>query len=121
MASKVRPKQHAKYKGRVISAPLLKKHVRRFGNSEPILRALTLVWVQANGVPFNTSGGFIAQLSRGGVVVATTAFDDFGVARFNNIPTLTRVSFRLTIFDLQGRIFRIRTLPAGIEAFAIIG
>ena len=86
----------------------------------PILSRLTVVWVQFNGVPFNTTG-FFARLTRGGVLVSTASFDSFGVVRFNNIATPTNVSYTLRVFSARGVLFRTRTLPAGIEAFAIIG
>lgn len=85
-----------------------------------IFSRLTIVWVQFNGVPFDTTG-FNASLTRRGRVVATTPFDRFGVARFNSIRTLTSVSFRLQAFDDNGVVFRTRIIPAGVEVFAIIG
>jgi hypothetical protein len=81
---------------------------------------LTVVWVQNNGVPFNTTG-FFATLTRNNVIVSTAAFDSFGVARFNNIPVLTRVSFTIRTFNANGVLFRRRTIPAGVQTFAIIG
>ncbi|WP_274649441.1 hypothetical protein [Paenibacillus humicola] len=150
MAKSVKPRRGASSKGKAISLREVKKLYVRTRNdtstagagtkpsrgsetagaetgtgsgtgSRPLLRALTIVWVQNNGVPFNTSDGFFAQLSRNGQVVARARFDNFGVAVFRNIGTLTDVSYRLTIFSNNGQIFRQRTLPAGIEAFAVIG
>ncbi|GGD75729.1 hypothetical protein [Paenibacillus nasutitermitis] len=88
--------------------------------SGPIFNRLTVVWVQGNGVPFNTTG-FFARLIRNNQVVSTASFDRFGVVRFNNIGTLTRVSFRLQLFNSRGILFRTRTIPAGVETFAVIG
>lgn len=90
------------------------------GTNEPIFSRLTVVWVQGNGVPFNTTG-FFARLSRGNQVVSTAGFDRFGVVRFNNIRTLTNVTYTLRTFNANGVLFRTRTIPAGVETFAIIG
>ncbi|MWC31345.1 hypothetical protein [Paenibacillus sp. MMS18-CY102] len=88
--------------------------------SGPILSRFTVVWVQTSGVPFRTTN-FFAQLVRNGVVVATAGFDPFGVARFNNITTLTTATFQLRAFNPFGVLQRVRTVPSGVEAFAIIG
>ncbi|RUS42069.1 hypothetical protein [Cohnella sp. AR92] len=81
---------------------------------------LTVLWVQQNGVTFNTTG-FFATLSRNNRTVSRASFDSFGVVRFNNIRVLTTVSYTLRTFDSRGVLFRERTIPAGVEAFAIIG
>ncbi|MFC5530862.1 hypothetical protein [Cohnella yongneupensis] len=60
-------------------------------------------------------------MSRGGTLVSTADFDRFGVARFNNIGTLTTISYTLRLFSPAGVLFRTRTIPAGVETFAIIG
>ncbi len=96
--------------------------IRRPGtpSTGPIFTRLTVEWVQRNGVPFNTTG-FFASLSIGGTLVATTRFDRFGVARFNNVRTLTTSRFTLRLFNGNGVLFRTRTIPAGIETFVVIG
>ena len=86
----------------------------------PTFNRLTVVWVQVNGVPFDTTG-FFARLSRGNRLVSTASFDRFGVVRFNNIGTLTRVPYTLRVFSSNGVLFRTRNIPAGVETFAIIG
>ena len=53
--------------------------------------------------------------------MSTAFFDRFGVVRFNNIGTLTNVSYTLRVFNANGIQFRTRTIPAGVETFAIIG
>jgi hypothetical protein len=122
MASVIKPKRAAAYGGKPIRLSMVRKLARTSGSGTgPILRFLTILWAQNSGVPFNTSGGFIAVLSRGRQVVATARFDNFGVARFNNITTPTNVRYTLRIFNLQGVLFRRRFIPAGIEAFAVIG
>lgn len=88
--------------------------------SGPIFSRLTVVWVQGNGVPFTTPN-FFAQLIRNGRIVSQAGFDPFGVVRFDNIPTLTQVSYQLRAFNPIGVLQRIRTIPAGVETFAIIG
>jgi hypothetical protein len=54
--------------------------------------------MQFNGVPFKTTG-FFARLSRRGILIDTASFD----------------SYR------NGILFRVRTIPAGVETFAVIG
>jgi len=96
------------------------KLVRNSGRPGPILSRLTVVWVQSNGVPFDTTG-FFARLSRGSTLVQTASFDRFGVVRFNRVRTLTKVAFTIRVFSANGTLFRTRTIPAGVETFAIIG
>lgn len=91
----------------------------RIGNN-PTFSRLTVVWVQNNGVPFDTTG-FFARLSRGQTLVSTANFDRFGVVRFNNVNTLTNVTYTLRVFSSNGVLFRTRTIPAGVQTFAIIG
>ncbi|WP_027094509.1 hypothetical protein [Cohnella thermotolerans] len=86
----------------------------------PTFTRLTVVWVQNNGVPFDTTG-FFATLTRSGQVVSTASFDSFGVVRFANVSTLTQVSYTLRVFNSDGTLFRTRTIPNGVETFAIIG
>jgi hypothetical protein len=92
----------------------------RQSSNTPILDRLTVTWVQANGVPFDTTG-FVARLFRNGALVQTAAFDRFGVVRFSRVPTLTQVPYTLRVFDANGFLFRTRTIPAGVETFAVIG
>ncbi|MFC5468620.1 hypothetical protein ACFPPD_07790 [Cohnella suwonensis] len=90
------------------------------GGNIPTFSRLTVVWVQNNGVPFNTTG-FFARLTRGNRIVSSANFDRFGVVRFGNVRTLTNVSYTLRVFSSTGVLFRTRTIPAGVETFAIIG
>lgn len=85
-----------------------------------VLNRLTVVWVNRRGVPFDTSG-FNAVLSRGTRIVEVARFDRNGVVQFRGIRTLTRVSYTLRLFDNRGRLFRTRFIPAGVEAFVVIG
>ncbi|MFD2615633.1 hypothetical protein [Paenibacillus gansuensis] len=87
-----------------------------------IFSRLVIVWLQSNGVPFNTTG-FRARLIRQstGQVVATTSFDRYGAARFSTISTLTQVRYRVQLLDNNGTVFRTRQIPAGVEVFGVIG
>ncbi|REE92816.1 hypothetical protein A8990_103114 [Paenibacillus taihuensis] len=89
-------------------------------SSNPTFNRLTVVWVNRNGVPFDTTG-FFARLFRNGVLVSTASFDSFGVVRFNNIGTPTNVSYTIRTFNANGVLFRTRTIPRGVAAYAIIG
>ncbi|WP_127534726.1 hypothetical protein [Paenibacillus kobensis] len=96
------------------------KRLSTSSSSTPIFSRLTVVWVQGSGVPFTTTN-FFAQLIRNGRVVSQAVFDPFGVVRFGNITTLTQVSYQLRTFNPAGILQRVRTIPAGVETFAIIG
>lgn len=89
-------------------------------NSSTTFNRLTVVWVNQNGVPFDTTG-FFARLFRNGQLVSTANFDRNGVVRFNNIGTLTNVSYNIRTFNANGVQFRSRTIPAGVQTYAIIG
>nr|WP_225442723.1 hypothetical protein [Paenibacillus lycopersici] len=116
-ATRVKPKYKATGTGKVIKRSVPLNLIKQAG---PIFSRLTVVWVAANGVPFDTTG-FFAQLVRNNRIVATAAFDRFGVVRFDNIRTLTDVSYTIRTFSPNGVLFRSRFIPAGVETFAIIG
>ncbi|UVI31656.1 hypothetical protein [Paenibacillus spongiae] len=116
-STRVRPRREVVGRGKVIRMAVPTK---RNVQSGPILNRLTVVWVQNNGVTFNTTG-FFARLFRGNTLVSTAFFDNFGVVRFGNIGTLTNATFTIQTFSPTGILFRQRTIPAGSEAFAIIG
>lgn len=111
----VKPKRPAG-KVRRVSLPLVKRQT----TSGPTFNRLTVVWVQNNGVPFDTTG-FFARLFRNNSLVQTANFDRFGVVRFSRVRTLTQVSYTLRVYDATGTLFRTRTIPAGVETFAVIG
>lgn len=117
MAKRVKPP----YNGSKITSKVLKssKKLAKL-QSGPTFDQLTVLWVNNNGVPFNTAG-FSAALFRGNTLVQTARFDRFGVVVFNRVNTLTTVSYTVQTFDSAGRLFRTRTIPAGVETFAIIG
>lgn len=87
--------------------------------SGPTFDRLTVLWVDRNGIPFDTTG-FNAALYRGNVLVQTARFDRFGVVFFSKISTLTTASYTLQVYT-PSRVYRTKTIPAGIEAFAVIG
>ncbi|MBD2872984.1 hypothetical protein [Paenibacillus arenilitoris] len=86
----------------------------------PTLNRLTVLWVNGNGVPFDTTG-FNAALYRGNTLVQTARFDRYGVVFFSNVPTITTVSYTVQLYNNAGIIYRTRTIPAEVEAFAVIG
>ncbi|MCM3630948.1 hypothetical protein M3194_26830 [Paenibacillus glycanilyticus] len=120
MAARIKPTliSPSKGKGKVIKkaaklAPL---------QTGPIFSRLTVVWVNENGVAFDTSAGYFARLFRGTTIVSTSSFDRFGVVRFNNITTLTNSIFTIRIYRISdGALYRTRTIPSGVETFAVIG
>ncbi|REE91589.1 hypothetical protein A8990_10497 [Paenibacillus taihuensis] len=92
----------------------------RGSNTNPTFNRLTVLWVNIDGVPFNTTG-FFARLFRNGQLVATASFDRYGVVRFNNINTLTNFSYNIRTYDANGLEYRSRNIPAGVQTYAIIG
>lgn len=116
MANRVKPPFYgAKGKKKVIK--------RTTGATQPLgpyLNRLTVLWVDANGVPFNTTG-FNAALYQGTTLVQTAFFDRFGVVFFSRVETLTRVPYTIQVYNDNGVVFRTKTIPAGVEAFAVIG
>lgn len=68
-----------------------------------------------NNVP-KESAGWIAALTRG-TTTTTAPFDDFGVARFPTITTLTTVSYVLRIRDADGNQLTLKNVPADREFF----
>lgn len=118
-SARVKPKLKAPI-GKGVVLRKVRPIVRKSTVVGPIFNRLTVVWVQNNGVPFDTTG-FFARLQRGRTVVQTASFDRFGVVRFSNVRTLTNVSYTLRLFSPSGVEFRVRTIPAGVETFAVIG
>ncbi|WP_138755739.1 hypothetical protein [Paenibacillus sinopodophylli] len=98
----------------------LKKTTVGNQQSGPTFNRLTVLWVDNRGVPFNTTG-FNAALFRGNTLIQTAFFDRFGVVFFSAISTLTTVSYTIQVYDSFGRVYRTKSIPAGVEAFAVIG
>ncbi|MBP3962354.1 MULTISPECIES: hypothetical protein [Paenibacillus] len=117
--SRVRPKYYLPSSGKVIRTTV-PKTLNETTTTGPTFSRLTVVWVAQNGVPFLTTG-FFARLFRNNQVVATASFDSFGVVRFNNIGTLTNVTYTIRTFNSNGVLFRTRTIPSGVQTYAIIG
>ncbi|MFC4779598.1 hypothetical protein ACFO9Q_22690 [Paenibacillus sp. GCM10023252] len=117
MAKRLKPPYYGiKGKGKVISATR-KASALQVG---PTFSRLTVLWVGSNGVPFDTSG-FFARLFRGNSIVQTASFDGFGVVRFSRVSTLTTVSYTIRLYNENGVQFRVRTIPAGVQTYAVIG
>jgi len=89
--------------------------------SSPRLSVLTVLWVNRSGVPFHTTGFFAVAFTATGRRVATATFDGYGVAQFLSIPTRTTTRLVIRLFNRHGVLFRTRRVPAGVEAFSIIG
>lgn len=66
--------------------------------------------------PHDTAG-WTATLTRTGITPITANFDDFGVARFATVTTLTTVSYTLTIRNENDVVLFTRTVPADREVF----
>ncbi|MFB9331020.1 hypothetical protein ACFFSY_34200 [Paenibacillus aurantiacus] len=115
-STRVKPKRLASSKGRVIRTAKIPT-----GSAKAVyLNRLTVLWVQNNGVTFNTRG-FFARLFRNNTLVSTAFFDNFGVVQFGNVGVLTTSNLTIRIFNTHGVQFRSRSIPAGSEAFAVIG
>lgn len=119
MVTRIPPLKDPELKGKAAPSRVLKT-VHKKQVRGPILNRFTVVWVQLNGVPFSTPG-FFARVFVGNRLISTRSFDRFGVVRFNNIGTLTNVALTIQIFNSNGVLFRTRRVPAGVEAFAVIG
>ncbi|TYP70325.1 hypothetical protein [Paenibacillus methanolicus] len=115
-STRVRPKRLASSTGRVIRTAKIPA-----GTTQSVyLNRLTALWVQSNGVTFSTNG-FFARLYRNNTLISTAFFDNFGVVQFRNVGVLTTSNLTIRIFNSAGVQFRSRSIPAGSEAFAVIG
>lgn len=108
------------YNPKNVNKILLKKTSPGSQQSGPTFNRLTVLWVDNRGVPFNTTG-FNAALFRGNTLVQTAFFDRFGVVFFSAISTLTTVNYTIQVYDSFGRVYRTKSIPAGVEAFSVIG
>ncbi|MDF2723613.1 MAG: hypothetical protein K0Q59_3288 [Paenibacillus sp.] len=68
-----------------------------------------------NNIPRDTTG-WTATLTRGTTTI-TAPFDDFGVARFNTITTLTNFAYVLRIRNADGEQQTQKSVPADLEVF----
>ncbi|CAG7644477.1 hypothetical protein ACFQI7_09830 [Paenibacillus allorhizosphaerae] len=103
-----------------------KKPVKKIGVTAPKVRRRRIrqtldrfhvIAVNANLVPVTTTG-WTAVLTRGDTT-ETANFDSFGVARFNNLTTLTNVSYTLRVRNADGVQRAQRSVPADLEAIVI--
>ncbi|WP_052098330.1 hypothetical protein [Paenibacillus stellifer] len=90
-------------------APRRRRRIRQ------TLDRFVVIATNLNSVPRDTSG-WTAELSRNNTTI-TADFDDFGVARFTSISTLTTVSYILRIRDDNGTVLTTRTVPANREVY----
>ncbi|WP_176444791.1 hypothetical protein [Paenibacillus herberti] len=82
---------------------------------------LTILWVNTNGVPKQTSANvFAIILDANNNPVGVAPFDANGVAVIAEIPVLTTVSYKLAI-NMEGNVLRSATIPSNVEAFVVIG
>ncbi|MGQ3479758.1 hypothetical protein [Paenibacillus sp. TY11] len=112
----IRPPQTLKSTGRKVPAS-------RYHNVSPTqtLRRFTVIWANNNGVPFNTSGFFATLRRADGSFVQAAGFDSFGTARFSRVRTPTNQPYTLRTFRDDGTLFRVRSVPAGVSSFVVIG
>ncbi|WP_147381775.1 hypothetical protein [Paenibacillus nanensis] len=89
---------------------------RRRRRIRQTLTRLHVVAVRTNtqNTPHN-SAGWRAIIEQQGVADQTATFDSTGVARFNNITTLTNAPVALTIEDAAGNELFTRTYGSGRE------
>ncbi len=98
---------------RKLRASALKKRKRI--RIRQTLERFHVIATNLNNIPRDTTG-WTANLTRGGVTT-TANFDDFGVARFPTINTLTTVSYVLRIRNADGDLLATRSVPADLEVF----
>ena len=94
------------------AAAAAKKRKRRIRQT---LDRFVVVATNTANVPRDTSG-WTATLTRG-TSTFNASFDDFGVARFETIPTLTTVSYVLRIRNEDGDLLVTRNVPADREIY----
>jgi hypothetical protein len=80
-----------------------------------VLDRFHVIATNLNNIPRETTG-WTAALTRG-TTTTTAAFDEFGVARFPTISTLTTVSYVLRIRNADGDLLVTRSVPADLEVF----
>ncbi|MDF2859378.1 MAG: hypothetical protein K0Q87_5229 [Neobacillus sp.] len=98
---------------RKLRASALKKKKRI--RIRQILDRFHVIATNLNNIPRETTG-WTAALTRG-ATTTTANFDEFGVARFPTIATLTTVSFVLRIRNADGDLLVTRSVPADLEVF----
>ncbi|MFD2876700.1 hypothetical protein ACFTAO_13175 [Paenibacillus rhizoplanae] len=81
-----------------------------------VLNNFIVLAVNNNNVPYETQG-WTATLTRSSGTVITAQFDEFGVAQFNTISTLTSVSYTLRIIDADNNQRTQKFVPSNREFF----
>lgn len=81
-----------------------------------VLTNFIVLAVNNNNVPYETQG-WTATLTRSSGTVTTAQFDEFGVAQFNTISTLTTISYTLRIIDADNVQRTQKFVPANREFF----
>jgi hypothetical protein len=87
--------------------------VRKRRRIRQTLDRFVVIATNLSNAPRSTSG-WTATLTRGTTTV-TADFDDFGVARFPTINTLTTVSYVLRIRNADGELQNTSNVPADRE------
>ncbi|MNI16733.1 hypothetical protein D3C73_700780 [compost metagenome] len=95
--------------------------LKRKRKPKQILFNFTVLWVNNNGDPFNTSGFTATARTLDGVLLDSANFDAFGTVVFNNISTPTQQSIRIQTFNANGVLFRTRVAAPGNSSWVIIG
>lgn len=81
-----------------------------------VLGNFIVLAVNTNNVPYETQG-WTATLTKSSGTVITAPFDEFGVAQFNTISTLTTVSYTLRVIDADNVQRTQKFVPANREFF----
>lgn len=89
--------------------------VRRRRRTRQTFDRFVVLATSLGNVP-KDSTGWTASLTSGATTV-TTDFDDFGVARFPTITTLTTVPYILRIRDDAGNLLTTKNIPPNREFF----
>lgn len=97
------------------NARVVKKVVRQRRRVKQTFDRFVVLATSLGNVNKDTTG-WTASLTTGAVTV-TTDFDDFGVARFPTITTLTTVSYTLRIRDEAGNLLTTKSVSANREFF----
>ncbi|NMO94368.1 hypothetical protein [Paenibacillus lemnae] len=108
-------KTSATRNGGLLKKPVRSAAVRRRRRIRQTLDRFVVIATNNNDVP-RTTTGWTATLTRGTTTI-TANFDDFGVARFDTISTLTTVSYVLRIRNADGELQVTRNVPADREVY----
>ncbi|MGG1619115.1 hypothetical protein ACIFQM_00635 [Paenibacillus sp. NRS-1782] len=112
----IRPPQTLKSTGRKVPAT-------RYRNVSPTqtFSRFTVIWARNDGVPFITTGFFAVLRRTDESFVQAANFDSFGTVRFDKVRTPTNHPYILRTFRDDGTLFRVRSVPAGVSSYVVIG